>query len=80
MVYALGGIWFANEANPIPDYSFALEKGIAGVKLLLDDFDVVELRLYDLGPKRIARLGTDYNLVHVAQMQSLYDLTEMLFS
>ena len=75
MVYALGGIWFANEANPIPDYSFALEKGIAGVKLLLDDFDVGGTSLYDLGPKRIARLGTDYNLVHVAQMQWLYDLT-----
>jgi len=75
MVYALAGIWLANEANPISDYSLALTKGIAGVKLLLDDFDVSGTSLYDLGPKRIARLGTDYNLVHVAQMQWLYDLT-----
>jgi hypothetical protein len=75
MIYALGGIWLANEANPIQEYSSALEKGIAGVRILLNDYDVDGTSLYDLGPKRIARLGTDYNLVHVAQMQWLYHLT-----
>ena len=75
MVYALGGVWFANVANPMQEYSSALEKGISGVRILLNDYDVGGSSLYDLGPKRIARLGTDYNLVHVAQMQWLYDLT-----
>jgi len=75
MIYALGGLWISNEANPMEEYNISLKKGIAGVKLLLNDYDVGGSSLYDLGPKRIARLGTDYNLVHVAQMQWLYDLT-----
>ena len=75
MIYALGGLWISNEANPMEEYNISLKKGIAGVKLLLNDYDVGGSSLYDLGPKRIARLGTNYNLVHVAQMQWLYDLT-----
>ena len=75
MIYALGGLWLSNEASQNEEYITSLEKGIAGVKILLDNYDPGGSSLYDLGPKRIARLGTNYNLVHVAQMQWLYDLT-----
>ena len=75
MIYALGGLWLSNEASQNEEYINSLEKGIAGVKMLLDNYDPGGSSLYDLGPKRIARLGTNYNLVHVSQMQWLYDLT-----
>jgi hypothetical protein len=75
MIYALGGLWLSNEASQNEEYITSLEKGITGVKILLDNYDAGGSSLYDLGPKRIARLGTNYNLVHVAQMQWLYDLT-----
>lgn len=75
MVYALAGLWLLQEVDPRPEYADALAQGVAGVRTLLPQYDAPGVSLYDLGPKRVARLGRNYNLVHVAQLQWLHGIT-----
>jgi hypothetical protein len=75
MVYALMGLWFYNEIDPSPPVQKALNAGIRGVQAALPEYDAPGVSLYDLEFRRLARVGKDYNVVHVAQLQWLHEIT-----
>jgi hypothetical protein len=75
MISALAGLWFANKALPRPEYAKALDAGIRAVRFSIDQYVAPSDSLYDQATRGMARLRYGYNLVHVSQLQWLYDIT-----
>lgn len=75
MISALAGIWMTNRIDPRPGYRTALDDGIRAVRSLIDRYVGAGISMYDLGPGNVAKLRGGYNLVHVSQLQWLYDVT-----
>lgn len=77
MIFALAGIWTLNAINEDAQYEEALSQGIEGVRGVLEQYDAPGASLYDLVYKRTARLGVTgvYNIVHVAQLQWMYEVS-----
>ncbi|MCA1833518.1 MAG: D-glucuronyl C5-epimerase family protein, partial [Actinobacteria bacterium] len=48
MIYALGGIWTLNQADPRPEYRSAFARGVRAVRASIDEFLLSNASLYDL--------------------------------